>query len=135
MQSSRTQIDLPDATISISRRAFTSSREYNIKPRMFVDTGEFSLVEDLINRGRRPSTVWRNAVRDLFETFEIPIDVSEMRWSQRAGCGCGCSPGFILKHQYVTIDGFAASAFDVWVTLNDEIAVDESKPARIIEFV
>ncbi len=48
---------------------------------------------------------WNNPFRDYrehvlpaaFKMLGLP-EGTKARWSQKAGCGCGCSPGFIVDH-------------------------------------
>lgn len=52
---------------------------------------------------------WNNPHRDYrehvlpkaFEMLGLPAD-TKAKWSQKAGCSCGCSPGFILTGHYPT---------------------------------
>jgi len=50
--------------------------------------------EQIINRRNRP----HNAARPLVERAlrDAGIEFTGLRWSQRAGCSCGCSPGFLM---------------------------------------
>lgn len=128
------------------------------KPRLYVSSSDrFDVVESLANRTRRPHTIWRDAVVDLFAKNSTGVRLTGMRWSQKAGCSmCPCSPGFILPEQHVpffhgekwdyVIDEngdrkFAcleadtpvsfARGFDVYVTFESIATIDESKPARL----
>jgi hypothetical protein len=38
-------------------------------------------------------SIMDNFLRDCLA--ERGVDVAELKWSQKAGCSCGCSPGFI----------------------------------------
>ena len=123
------EINVPGAKVTIRERRWDESYRNN-KPRMYVWANqEFSVLEDMANRRRRPSGVWRRAVRDRLEG-QINLNLEKMPWSQQAGCGCGCSPGFVLEHQLIQVGEETFRYFDVYVTLEDVSAVDESKPAR-----
>lgn len=126
-----TEINVPGAKITIRPRRWSDdARGYRAKPRMYVWANqEFSVLEDLANRRRRPAGVWRKAVRDRLEGH-IDLNLEKMPWSQQAGCGCGCSPGFILERQWLKVGDETFQFFDVYVTLEDVSVVDESKPAR-----
>lgn len=57
-----------------------------------------SIWENLQNRRQRPYTTYKKEVLpDVFEKMGLPRD-TKASWSQKAGCSCGCSPGFKLKH-------------------------------------
>lgn len=92
---------------------------------VFVE-GE-SLLENLFYRRDRPYKYYRQLMPDVLKfvqnNLKCKSDIQKRRkinitnenfmsmgWSQYAGCSCGCSPGFILKHDdmrgfefYVTI--------------------------------
>lgn len=62
--------------------------------RLFIEERNETVLENLILRYSRPSKAYRKEV--LPKVFKkLGIDVSAS-WSQKAGCSCGCSPGFIL---------------------------------------
>ena len=128
----RVDLDFPEGKITVIERVwdrYGGWRSYDAKPRMYVDaTGEFNVFEDLANRRRRPFTIWRKAIRRNLAGFGI--DLSEMPWSQTAGCSCGCSPALVLSKQTIGIGGETFRHFDVWVTLEGAPSVDESKEAR-----
>lgn len=127
------------ARISITRREwnrYTTPREMNKKPRLYVGVESETLLENLQNRTRRPNGVYREMVKAEFanlDWFGIHLNLDEMRWSQKAGCSmCPCSPGFILGDGAFRFENFTAYHYDIWVTMVDAPAVDESKPARNI---
>lgn len=84
------------------------------KPRIFIFPPEYTAIENLFNRRNRPYQEWRKFIPKALrmiskkEKLSIPSDV-KARWSQKAGCSCGCSPGFILdcepngKNIFVTL--------------------------------
>lgn len=93
------------------------------KARLFVDAGNFNLLEDLENRCRRPHTAWKAPALEALA--RIGLFPTKASWNQRAGCSmCPCSPGFILEGVP------EARRFDIWVTLPGAPTVDESKPGR-----
>ena len=65
--------------------------------------------ENLEKRRVRPHTTYRKEVLPhVLDKMGLPR-TTKVRWSQKAGCGCGCSPGFIVDGDaygttvYVTI--------------------------------
>ena len=123
--------------------------DYLARPRVFawgVEQENETLIENLENRTRRPSTILRKGVLAMMKKLELPIAESELKWSKNAGCRmCPCSPGFILqvagysKHSESCINlkfelpnGEVVDfpRWDMDVTLNSAPAVDESQPAR-----
>lgn len=124
-------VETPAGTVHIRERAATHRRIAN-KPRIYASVPDFNLLEDLTNRNRRPFRQWRKLVNDAIMASGIGVDTARMGWDQRAGCGCGCSPGFVLdNHNSVVIGTMAFHNYDVFVTLPKEApAVDESLPAR-----
>jgi hypothetical protein len=127
----RVEITIPDGRLTIMERKYDwrDRRSYYAKPRMYVHaTGTFDVVEDLANRRRRPFKLWRKTIRENLLGFSI--DLKAMPWSQTAGCGCGCSPAFVLEKQAVRIAGETFDYFDIWVTLEGAPTYDETKSPR-----
>jgi len=56
-----------------------------------------SLIDNLYNRRTRPYNEFRKMLPDVLKAAGLDIDPKNFRWSQKAGCGCGCSPGFVDK--------------------------------------
>ncbi len=50
----------------------------------------------------------------------------KLSWSEKCGCACGCSPGFILKQE-------DSSNIDIFVTVTVEKKVDEWEEAKNAE--
>jgi hypothetical protein len=74
--------------------------QYSERPstrvKLFVFHRNETILENLMLRHRRPSDLYRKEV--LPKVFKkLKLDPSRITWSQKAGCSCGCSPGFILN--------------------------------------
>lgn len=82
----------------------------------YVRVENENLLEDLVNRTSRPYTLWKRATEDALRTNGI--EFTALRWSQKAGCSCPCSPGFIIQggprglNVYITLSGNAPKAVD-----------------------
>jgi hypothetical protein len=125
----RLEFNVPGASVLIIERYRTYERGWNNAPRMYVDANEtFNVIEDLMNRHRRPYATWRKAIRTALA--KVDIDLSKMAWSQKAGCSCPCSPGFVLNKQNLEVNGEVFYLYDIWVTLVGAPSVDETKVAR-----
>ena len=126
------EIKVAGATVTVMPRTYSYGypRDYHKAPRMYVSVADETIMDNLANRKRRPYNVYKTLIHS--SDLASVLDLSEMRWSQNAGCACGCSPGFILDWQPVTVDGKATYYFDIWVTLENAPAVDETKPARVL---
>ena len=49
-----------------------------------------------VARNRRPFQLYREVLLPkVFKKLKLPPNI-RASWSQKAGCSCGCSPGFIL---------------------------------------
>ena len=48
----------------------------------------------------------RATVRDILAASTPGLDTTGLPWSEKAGCGCGCSPAFILSHETSHADYF-----------------------------
>jgi hypothetical protein len=80
-----------------SRRPKTGSRGGHDPfgtARLYISPEGENLLGNLMNRRCRPVELYRTVLPEIFEKFNI--HPSSVRWSQKAGCSCGCSPGFIL---------------------------------------
>ena len=72
-------------------RSHCSLRSYEAATRIYVSPDKETILEGFYERHRRPSKAYRAALLTRHPEF-----LGRVRWSQTAGCGCGCSPGFIL---------------------------------------
>jgi hypothetical protein len=125
----RVTIDTDLAEIIFIRRSDRSFRSQTAKPRVYVwGNSQESILDDLVNRHHRPSTLFRAGLKAAFADAGIDFNFAEMYWDQRAGCSCPCSPGFIAQRQVARLevieDGEANvirmlnfEYFDVFVTL------------------
>ena len=74
------------------------------KTRVYVWPQNESILENLMNRHERPYTLYRKEIMpNVVSALDLPY--AKWRWSQYAGCGCPCSPGFIIQ----TEDGYPVS--------------------------
>lgn len=94
-------------TIAFRKKDGNSSKRdkrrssYFLKPRIFIFPASESIIDNLMNRHDRPHKAWEtNLIPIIFKALGIP-EMTKVRWSQKAGCTCPCSPGFIIEdHQY-----------------------------------
>lgn len=110
-----------------------SRKEWNSATRIYVSEHGETVYDDLQNRFGRPVNSYRIAVKEALEL--IDVEDPKMRWSQKAGCSCGCSPGFILREsdnsgmkRLVGEDGY--TPIDVYVRITKG-ALGESKSRNI----
>ena len=66
------------------------------KSRAFFFLANETVLDDLINRHSRPYNEYRRLLVDYLTEQEVKLDLVTIKWSQKAGCACGCSPGFIV---------------------------------------
>ena len=61
-----------------------------------------TLIENLENRKCRPYMIYKKEI--MPEVLrQMGLDsFTKVRWSQKAGCSCGCSPAFIVVGHYGT---------------------------------
>lgn len=131
-------VDYGDLEVHILERADTCTYYHNPNSRPSMDSvrrsrnprvyawtdSKFDVVEDLTNRRRRPYQAWKPFVEEALHRLGIRFD--RLAWNQKAGCSCGCSPGFVLVGSTVPYN------VDMWVTIKSEApTVDESKQGRV----
>lgn len=68
------------------------------KTRIFVWPKGETIRENLMNRRERPAKLWKPVA--LKAAAAMGLTKSSLMWSQKAGCSCGCSPGFIVKGDF-----------------------------------
>ena len=92
----------------------------------FFPKGE-NVLENLMHRFSRPSKAYKQLLVEVLEKANLPYitDIKAMAkktvWSQRAGCQCGCSPGFV-------INGGWSYGRDIFVDVEgDDALVDPAK--------
>jgi hypothetical protein len=102
-------------------------RQIHAKTRIYNSWTNETIGDNFVNRRFRPMDLMRKALKEYFAANPelvvkpnnppngkdevVRFDVSNMRWSQYAGCSCPCSPGFIVK---------AHDSFDVFVEFIDD---------------
>jgi len=84
------------------------------KARIYFSHQGESVITNLVERRSRPTFVYKNFFPQVLEYMKLKPEDYKFVWSQKAGCTCGCSPGFILqpkttnvclnKDIFVTID-------------------------------
>ena len=81
-----------------------------------------SLWDDFENRTSRPHTLWAPVIKAKLIELGWPADV-KLRWSQKAGCSCPCSPAFFITGGPIGID------FTVTI-MADEVQADADEKAH-----
>ena len=66
------------------------------KSRVYVSPVGETVVENMRQRRSRPLNTYRDVLRQGLDQMGVDLSKIEYKWSQKAGCGCGCSPGFII---------------------------------------
>lgn len=97
-------------------RGSRAMRSFYSNSRVHVFEQGETILENLVNRRERPSKRYKAVVLAQHPELE-----GRIRWSQTAGCGCGCSPGFIVDHT-VRVEGTPA---DIYITITADPIVQE----------
>lgn len=82
-----------------SRANCRSYASYHSKPKLHIFIKDWNVIEDLQGgRWNKPHTEFKKQVLAVALT-QAGLDPKIVRanWNQKAGCNCGCSPGFILS--------------------------------------
>lgn len=102
----------------------------NSRTRIYVSVKDESILENLINRRSRPKNLYREVLADFFTKHatdlhlrleDVPAIVKASTWSQKAGCNCGCSPGFVINR------GWSYGKVG-WITVAGDEAKREDSP-------
>ena len=88
---------------------------YKVKSRIYIWPEGETILENFNNRRSRPLGIYREAAFNALDKLEVDRSRLEIKWSQKAGCSCGCSPGFV-------VDGWTEklSGNDLHVTITCE---------------
>ena len=78
---------------SMSKREVQGRRRGRTESRVYVWESKESIVDNLVNRRSRLHDAYKEIVSVLCPGVKL-------RWSQKAGCSCGCSPGFIPDRNF-----------------------------------
>lgn len=115
----KVKIEVRDRTFEYRR-----AKEFYAHTRVYFGHEGENVLENFGNRACRPRDLYKTYLPDVAEALGLPR-TTKFRWSQKAGCSCGCSPGFICNED---------SKRDVWVTLSaDAPVVDEADKEGLLE--
>lgn len=61
-----------------------------------------NVIKHLFTRNKLPYNTYKkevlpDVIKELKEKSKIELKPNDFHWNKRAGCCCGCSPGFIAK--------------------------------------
>jgi hypothetical protein len=88
---------------------------------VYVETAGETIAQNLAERRQRPNTTYKKTILAYgLEKLNIPVDL-KLAWNRKAGCSCGCSPGFFL----VSDDGYRVTLFDAAGPININVTVEE----------
>lgn len=76
-----------------------------VKSRVYVCPRGETVIDNIMKRRSRPINDYRSAARSALSHIGVDLTKVEMKWSQKAGCSCGCSPGFVVDGYDPRIDG------------------------------
>lgn len=80
-----------------AEKRWKSRGDRNHKVRLYVWPDNESFAENFVYRASRPWRVYRKMLPAILKHFGLP-ETTKASWSQRAGCSCPCSPGFVLDY-------------------------------------
>lgn len=103
----RTTVEFPNLTIEVIERKVAWTKEYRAKPRIYFRHDGENVMENLLMRTSRPQKIYQEFLGVVRQAVGFDFD-TKIYWSQKAGCSCGCSPGFVVK---------SSKRLDVWVTI------------------
>jgi len=83
-----------------ARSSHNKPSESYKKSRIYIFIDGENVMENLQNRRDRPYEFYKKEILSLPEVQALfPIETKDIKfkWSQKAGCSCGCSPGFMVE--------------------------------------
>lgn len=90
---------------SLTRMPNPRQGGYKTKSRIYIYPDGEIILENFTNRRTRPISLYRESAFKALELLKIDSSKLSIKWSRKAGCGCGCSPGFIVDGWDSTLDG------------------------------
>jgi hypothetical protein len=112
-----------DLAPGVSVRVFKDHEEQSKSSRVYVWVKNESVFENLSNRRSRPQDLYRALLREHVMTQLGHGDVP-LRWSQKAGCECGCSPAFIAANTQFLTEGRCATRGWNWDRVSFSVTLD-----------
>jgi hypothetical protein len=100
--------------LELKQRAPGSRRQNNSKIYFFIE-GE-NVLENLLNRHSRPHQLYKTLFPRIKAALKLTGDI-DAYWSQKAGCSCGCSPGFIVKNGW----NIGLGVTNIYVTISNTL--------------
>jgi hypothetical protein len=87
--------------IKKARMQWSQSKRSTKSVMYFFPTGETILDSIIAQRRKRPVKEYRALIPEICAAVGITnMQDLKFSWSQKAGCSCGCSPGFVVKGLY-----------------------------------
>ena len=92
-----------------------------------------SILDNLKNRFSRPSKAYKTLLPEVLKQLpylaegDVEKMIKKTVWSQRAGCSCGCSPGFV-------INGGWSYGREIFVDVEGDDAVIDPAKADVAAF-
>lgn len=75
---------------------YPAMKEWTKATRVYIDPAGETILQNLMHgRWNRPVKAYKPIALKALK--RIGLDGHNVHWSQRAGCSCGCSPGFVLR--------------------------------------
>ena len=95
----------PDGvSFEVTTRGYSYDSRNQIYPRVYLPFTGNGAIEHLFERMGKPATTRRvnawmrqNVIPALLSKLAVP-KTTKVPWSQYAGCSCGCSSGFVIRH-------------------------------------
>lgn len=78
---------------------------FKAKPRVYVWPKGETITDSFMNRRSRPISAYRSFMHTGLSKIGVDTTKLDIKWSQKAGCSCGCSPGFIVDGWDAKLDG------------------------------
>ena len=92
-------------------------RGWTKAPRVYVSRKCDNVLEDIIHRRSHQTSELRPLVLEALKKEGVDVSNLKVTWSQKAGCSCGCSPGFIL----LGVEP-AQGRWDMWVEYDVQVS-------------
>ena len=104
--------------LKVEKRLVKNHGRRSNKNRIYIFNSGETIIENLVERHYRPVEFYKQVIIPHLIAQGFLNKDSDIKWSQKAGCSCPCSPGFIVESEY---------GYEIFVTSEQTVMIGEPK--------